>query len=228
MSHIPDISTIDGAIDLFTFANLIELFQIIHLSFGDDHIDIVERNAFNFSRYMMRVLVAFFFLKYDIMEENEAIRNPESNVFLRYLVRHVATIHAFLLKAFIYDGADMHYTPALFKQSVITAFQNSPAFWNVWKEDGSWDLLNTKINESYIWEDMEEWKVSKKVGSEPGRWCLYAIIVIVNADVFEKAAEIQSLWVSINGMDGYDMIYENDMRDHCLSLLFGKVIPMSI
>lgn len=183
--HVPDISTIDGAIDLFTFANLIELFQIIHSALGDDDVSILERNAFNFSRHMIRVLISFFFLKYDVLEDDIPIKQPENNVYMRYLVRHISTIHKVLLRMFVADGEQMNYTPALFRQSVLRSFHPYPTFWTIWKEDGSWDMVNTNVKTSYIWEDMVEWKISRKVGSEPSRSSL-SLIVICHIDVLLK------------------------------------------
>lgn len=160
-SHIIDVSTINGAMDLFTFSNLVELLSILDVSLCDVEIPLLDREALIFARKTMRIVLVFFFHKYTIEESDEIVDKPEFNIYLRYLVRHVTTLHAALVKRST-DDPNVP-SPVRFRQDVETAFVHFPAFWRMWNDEGTWNASKSTVPSSFLWEDADNWTVVERL-----------------------------------------------------------------
>lgn len=156
-SHLIDITTIDGAMDLFMFSNILELLSVLDSNLGA--IPLLDREAIIYARRTIRIVLAAFFYRYTIEESGAAIDKPHVNVYLRYLVRQIRTLHSVIMDAAAENNEHIQ-TPEYFQNDIETAFGNCEQFWQVWDEEGTWS--SGHVAPSFLWEDAKNWTVVEK------------------------------------------------------------------
>lgn len=161
--HLPNVTNIDGALDFFMLANIIELINVLAGSEGDQYMAQLEREAVIHARKSMRVALIAFFAKYTIEDDGTPILDPQYNVYLRFFVRQVQTLDAMLKqKAKIHNVDLLSHSPDAFKLDIMVALGNYEEFWPIWEEEGGWNPSTSQHRPAFLWPDSKHWAVVEK------------------------------------------------------------------